>query len=207
MLAFMLDLLVLTLGGLAGLGAGLLGVQSSNTIAGMGNVVVFLMLAGGGCALVWVSLVGITAASGRSPGQRVMGLRYDVSVGHWQRSIHFFTAWLVPAVLIAVPALTLNGLGNYRNELQREYSDYQQAQPEPHARSPEFEAKLNALELKLKRADWFAPEWLVGNDDLPWMAVMYGPLLIYLLVNLALLRREPYTAVHDRITGVSIVKA
>jgi len=203
----MLDLLVLALGGLAGFLAAMLTVQSSNTIAGMGNIVVFIMLAAGGCIMAWAALMWITTVTGRSPGQRMMRLRYSESAGRKQRAVHCLMAWLVPVVLVAIPAVALNLLGQYRNEVQRAYEDHVRISPEIQGNKQDYDAKLNLLKRKVKQVDWFAPEWLVGNDDIPWMLVMWGPLIIYTLVNIALLRRPPHAAVHDRISGARIVAA
>ena len=205
LIAFILDLLVLALGGLAGFLVAMLTVQSSNTIAGMGNIVVFFMLAAGGCAVAWAALVWTTTVTGRSPGQRVMRLCYGESASRKQRAVHCLLAWLVPVVLVAVPAVSLNLLGQYRNDVQRAYEDHTRISPEIQGNQQDYDAKLNLLKRKISYTDWFAPEWLVGNDDIPWMLVMWGPLFIYALVNIALLRRPPHAAVHDRISGARIV--
>lgn len=204
-IAFMVDLLVLALGGLAGFLAALLTVQSSNTISGMGNIVVFFMLAAGGCTAAWAALLWMTTVTGRSPGQRVMRLRYDESAGRKQRAVHSVIAWLVPVMLVAVPAVSLNLLGQHRNDLQRAYEEHARLSPESQGNKQDYDAKLIMLERQIRHADWFAPEWLVGNDDLPWMLVMWGPLFTYALINIALLRRPPHAAMHDRISGVRIV--
>jgi hypothetical protein len=205
LIAFMLDLLVLALGGLAGFLVALFTIQSSNTIAGMGNVVVFFMLAAGGCAVVWVVLVWVAAVTGRSPGQRIMGLCYKAPAPRKQRAFHYVMVWLVPVVLVAVPAVSLNFLGQYRNDVQRAYEDHVRISPEIQGNKQDYDARLNALKRKIRHADRFAPEWLVGNDDIPWMLAMWGPLFIYVLANIVLLRRPPHAAVHDRISGARIV--
>lgn len=205
LIAFMLDLLVLALGGLAGFLVAMLTVQSSNTIAGMGNVVVFFMLAAGGGVVAWAALIWMTTVTGRSPGQRVMRLCYGESAGRKQRAVHCLMAWLVPVVLVAVPAVSLNFLSQYRNDVQRAHEDHARISPEAQGNKQDYDARLNALKRQIRHADWFAPEWLVGNDDIPWMLVMWGPLFIYALVNIALLRRPPHVAVHDRISGARIV--
>lgn len=85
--------------------------------------------------------------------------------------------------------------------------DHTQVRVESDKELPAYREKLAELEHQLKRADWFAPAWLVGNDGLPWLLVMYGPLLIYVVINARLLRRPPFTALPDRIAGVRIVSS
>lgn len=109
-------------------------------------------------------------------------------------------------VLVAVPAVVLNELGQYRSNVERVYMDHTLVLSEYEKSAPEYAEKLTGLEIRLRRADWFAPAWLVGNDDLPWMAVMYGPLQIYVMASIALLRRSPQVSIHDRISGTTIVR-
>ncbi len=206
-IAFTLDLLLLTLGAFCGFLVAHFSMLSSNTIGSMGNIVVFVLVAVGGSTVALVLLLWIVTVTGRSPGQRVMGVRYDESGGRGQRARHYALAWLLPVFLVVIPALALNWLGNYRGNLQRAYMDHTQVRSESDSDQPAYKEKLSELERQLKRADWFAPEWLVGNDGLPWMLVMFGPLLIYLLTNIVLLRRPPHAALHDRISRVRIVAA
>jgi hypothetical protein len=111
--AFTLDLLALALGGLAGFLVAALTVQSTNTIAGMGTIVVFIALSAAGCAVILTALLWMVTVTGCSPGQRAMGLRYcdDGENGkRQQRACHCLMAWLLPVVLVAVPAVVLNEL-------------------------------------------------------------------------------------------------
>lgn len=235
LIAFTLDLLVLAFGGLAGFLAAVLTVDSRNTIASMGNIVIVFMLAAGGCIVVWVALVWMVTFTGRSPGQRMMRLRYDASTGRRGRACHYLMAWVAPVVLVVAPLVSLDVLGQYRNaalerwekkhEWKRRYAELSghrlnlehahrsgvlkdsATESEYERQMREYNREVDLLQRERTDAVWFVPEWLVEAGGILWLLLVYGPLVIYALVNLALLRRPPHAAAHDRITGARIVAA
>ena len=233
LIALVLDLLVLAAGGLAGFLVALLAVESRNTIGSMGNIVVVFMLVAGGVVLAWVVLLGLVTLAGRSPGQRIAGLRYDGATSRMRRACHCLAAWLVPVALATVPALSLDAIGQYRNsalaqwevetgwkrrhgELTGQRSDLEYAyrsgalkdsltEAEYARRMQDYAGTIETLQREHARAIWWAPQWLAESDGIPWLLLAIGPVLLYALASLALLWRPPHAAAHDRMTGARIV--
>lgn len=233
LIAFTLDLLLLGFGGFVGFMVAVLAVESRNTIASMGNIVIVFLLAAGGCALVWIVLLGMATFAGRSPGQRIMRLRYDAPAGRKRRACHYAMAWLAPVVLVVAPLIALDWLGQYRHtalerweekhEWKRRYDElsghrsnleeaYRSGTLRDSLTQPEYERQMRAFSkeadiLQRERANavWFVPEWLVDAGGFLWLLLVYGPLAVYALAHAVLLRWPPHAAAHDRIAGVRIV--
>jgi hypothetical protein len=235
LVALVLDLLVIAAGGGGGLLLALLAVESRNTIASMGNIVVVFMLAAGGAVLAWLVLVGLVTLAGRSPGQRIAGLGYDGATTRMRRACHCLLAWLVPVVLATVPALSLDAIEQYRSaalerwetgtgwkrryhDLTVEKSDLDYAyrsgalkdsltEAEYLKRMRDYDSTIESLQRERARALWWAPHWLAEIDGIPWLLLAIGPVFLYLLASLILLWRPPHAAAHDFMTGVRIVAA
>lgn len=230
-IALMLDLLVLALGGVAGCMVALVTVPVSNTVGSLGNVVVFAFISALGYVVFWFALVGIVTVSGYSPGQRLMGLRYEKSAGRARRAYHCLLAWLVPAGLLVLPSVSLHLLNEYRettlerwdrqhdwtrrykevaeaaDDLRYAFRDDKLTPSEYLPQKKEFDEKLEQLQRERRDAVWFAPEWLAQASGIPWLLLHGGLLCVYLIVTLALLLKPPHTATQDRIAGVRIVSS
>jgi hypothetical protein len=228
-LAFLVDLLVLALGAGAGLALALLAMPRTGTHSSMGLVVLAILLPVLGATVCWIALGAMVIATGGSPGQRWMRLRYEGRAGYGRRAAHFLAAWLLPVALVALPVAAQLSVAKARdralerwsqqhdwerrhNELATAASDLRDAHRFGTLPTTDYDRQRQALEqdlLRLERerrdAVRLLPEWLAEPDETIWLLALAAAQLGYLLSALYLLVTPPHLAIHDRITGTRIV--